>query len=30
MNDDDIVHLIMGERFLQIQYEMQQQQGMMQ
>jgi hypothetical protein len=25
MNDDDIVHLIMGERFLQIQYEMQQQ-----
>ena len=26
---DDIVHLIMGERFLQIQYEMQQQQQMM-
>ena len=23
MGDDDIVHLIMGERFLQIQYEMQ-------
>ena len=29
MGDDDIVHLIMGERFLQIQYEMQQQQQMM-